>query len=241
LIQHKVKSGESLASIANDYGVSQYAIVQANNFSKHTRFYPGKDIIVPLPSDSKTGNDQEPTIHQPMSSNTHRVKQGDNLWTIAQIYHTTPEALRRLNMMDKSGRLYVGQVLKLPTGSTRREVTTMETADRKPAGETNTYIVKKGDTMWDIAQKFATTTATLRKLNGLNRNSQILVGQKLLVTGPESGGAGDEFHIYVVRRGDNLDKIARAFGTSVKTLMQLNNIEDATRVKVGMKLKINLQ
>ena len=94
--------------------------------------------------------------------------------------------------------------------------------------------------MWDIAQKFATTTATLRKLNGLSRNSQIYIGQKLLVTGPENGG-GDEFHIYVVRQGDTLDKIARAFGTSVKTLMQMNNIDDATRVRVGMKLKINLQ
>jgi len=242
MMQHKVKPGESLASIANDYGVSQYAIMQTNNFSKHTRFYPGKDIIIPVPTDSKATDDQEPTIRQPLSANTHVVKQGDNLSTIAQAYNTTPEALRRLNLMDKSGRLYVGQVIKLPSSGVSRQASiATETVDREPAGETNTYVVKKGDTMWDIAQKFATTTAALRKLNGLNRNSQILVGQKLLVTGTEKGGGGDEFHIYVVRQGDNLDKIARAFGTSVKTLMQLNNIEDATRVKVGMKLKINLQ
>ena len=59
----------------------------------------------------------------------------------------------------------------------------------------------------------------------------------------KSGGSGDsdEFHVYVVRQGDSLEKIAKAFGTSVKTLMQLNKIDNAAKVKVGMKLKINLQ
>jgi LysM repeat protein len=128
-------------------------------------------------------------------------------------------------------------VLKLPGSARKTETASRPNYDRQPAGATSTYVVKKGDTVWDIARKFGTTTATLRRLNGLGRSSRIYVGQKLLVTGSRS--SGDDYLVYIVRRGDTLSEIARAFRTSVGAIMRLNGISDATKLRIGARLKIS--
>lgn len=244
LVNHRVKPGETLSSIANKYGVSQYAIMEANNFGKSTRLYAGRTIIIPVPVDEAPTVASEPKAQRQIStSGTYTVRKGDNLWDISRSFKTTPEELRRLNYMERSSRLYVGQVLKMPSQNKKSPVTAnvQKNTEREPAGETTAYTVRKGETLWDIAQKHATTTATLRRLNGLNKSSKIFIGQQLAVPGSAGSADGDQFHIYVVRRGDTLEDIAKAFGMSVSTLMQHNNITDARKLKVGMRLKINLQ
>lgn len=236
-VRHQIRRGETVSSIASKYGVSQYAILEANNLSRRSKIYAGKSLIVPVPLDGRAVTSRSrPKTRYATGENTYIVQKGDNLWEISRSFNTTPEKLRSLNYLGNSSRIYVGQVLKLPGSDNPKQETARKDYDREPASSTQAYSVKKGDTLWDIAKRFGTTTATLRRLNGLNRSSRIYVGQKLLVTG--GSPSSDDYLIYIVRRGDTLSEIAKAFRTSVSSLKRLNNIVDVTKLRVGTRLKI---
>ena len=90
-----------------------------------------------------------------------------------------------------------------------------------------TYIVKKGDTLWDIARLYNTTVDKIKSLNNLNGNT-IKVGQSLKVPGK----------LYIVKKGDSLWKIAKNNNTSINDLIKLNNLKDTT-LQIGQSLIIS--
>lgn len=94
------------------------------------------------------------------------VRSGDTLWLIARRYNTTVDAIKSLNGLT-SDNLSIGQVLRLPT--------------RESAEESYfEYIVRTGDTLWLLAQRYGTTINAIKSLNKLN--SDILnIGQVLLI------------------------------------------------------------
>jgi len=236
--KHRIRNGETVSSIASHYGVSQYALREANGLTQHARIYAGKYLLIPVPSGGNSQVRQNVSKRIATEDNTYIVQRNDNLWDISRAFGTTPEKLRKLNYMGNSSRIYVGQALKLPGSSSTVPKVARQDSSNQPAADTRGYIVKKGDTLWDIAKKYGTTTATLRRINGLDRASRIYVGQKLMVTNQGSEESGNDYYIYIVRRGDTLSRIAQAFGTSVQSLIRLNNIDDAGKLDVGMRLKI---
>jgi LysM repeat protein len=100
------------------------------------------------------------------------------------------------------------------------------------------YIVRKGDSLWEIAAKTGVSVAQLRTANKLQGN-RINVGQTLLV--PDAANAStlltaNDVITYRVNRGDTLWAIANRYGTSVKKLRQVNNT--GRFLKVGQVLTI---
>ncbi|MBW2649341.1 MAG: LysM peptidoglycan-binding domain-containing protein, partial [Deltaproteobacteria bacterium] len=61
------------------------------------------------------------------------------------------------------------------------------------------------------------------------------VGQRLKLSSEPSTPVPS---VYVVKRGDILERIARRYGTTMKALMELNNLRSKNRIYVGQKLKI---
>jgi len=239
MVRHTIGKGETVSSIASKYGVSQYAILEANNLDKKARLIAGKNLIIPVPSAGDVAEGPAPVKRQTSGDHSYLVRAGDNLTEIARSFDTSPEALRGLNYLGSSSRIYVGQVLRLPgERAADKPRVRPESKDKAPAKETTTYVVKDGDTLWDIARQLGTSTATLRRLNGLSRSARLFVGQKLLVTGTDLLSSTANHIIYIVKRGDTLQDIARAFGTTVQAIMQLNNIESARDLDIGTRLKI---
>ncbi|MCD6486562.1 MAG: LysM peptidoglycan-binding domain-containing protein [Syntrophobacterales bacterium] len=98
-----------------------------------------------------------------------------------------------------------------------------------------TYKVKKGDILERIAVRHGTTMKTLMKINNLKSKNRIYVGQKLkLFSEPKKVVPS----VYVVKRGDILERIARRHGTTLKALMKINNLKSKNRIYVGQKLKL---
>lgn len=95
------------------------------------------------------------------------------------------------------------------------------------------YTVKKGDTLWDIANKYGTTVNKLKSLNNLKSNV-LQVGQTLKVLSSEEEIIPDDYLVYKVKNGDNLSKIAKEYNTTVSTIMKINNLNSD-------KLTINQQ
>jgi L,D-transpeptidase ErfK/SrfK len=98
-----------------------------------------------------------------------------------------------------------------------------------------TYVVRSGDTLFTIAQRFGTSVAALRSVNGLTSDA-LSVGQVLVIPG---GPATPPNMVsdYVVQPGDTLFLISRKFGTTVQAVMSANNLT-TTALYVGQRLRI---
>lgn len=144
-------------------------------------------------------------------SDYYVVKKGDSLWSIAKKYNMTVDELKSINNL-KSNLLSIGQRLKIK-----------ESDDNQ-----NIYIVKKGDTLYKIANMYGTTVDNLKALNNLKSNN-LSIGQKLIVPSKNK--------IYIVQKGDSLWSIARKYDTTVDSIKRNNNLSTNV-LQIGQKLKI---
>ncbi len=117
----------------------------------------------PQPNVSPDQNKTETVQYVPGVELIHKVMPGDTLMALASRYNTTAYQIRKLNGMDKTGMLKVGQKLKI-------------IPEEKPY-----YRVRKGDTLLEIAKRFDTSVNKIKQLNSLNNGHKIWVGQKLIM------------------------------------------------------------
>jgi membrane-bound lytic murein transglycosylase D len=109
----------------------------------------------------------------------HQVSNGENLWSIAKRYNTTVAQLRDLNNLKVDQALYVGKRLQVPTSVLPSQPTIIADNLESPE-ETQQHQVQKGETLWNIAKRYQTTVAVIRKLNELKDNS-VMAGKSLIV------------------------------------------------------------
>src|SRR5262249_18845291 len=107
------------------------------------------------------------------------VKSGDTLWQIATDAGVDAATVARLNGLNVDDVLSVGQSLKVPTGPSAAPKPT-------PVPTAVTVTVAAGDTLWDLAQKYGTDTASLAQLNGLDDPDHLKLGMTLRVPSASS-------------------------------------------------------
>ncbi|MGL4562747.1 MAG: LysM peptidoglycan-binding domain-containing protein [Brevinema sp.] len=90
------------------------------------------------------------------------------------------------------------------------------------------YKVQKGDSLWEISNKFNTSMTTIRKINDLYGN-HLEVGRSIFIP--------DKIETYIVKDGDTFESISEKFNTKIKYIVTLNNIAD-NHTYVGQTLKI---
>ncbi len=200
-----VKSGDTLWSIAKKYGVSVDELKEKNNLTSNALSINQVLLI--------------PTVLEEVPEEIgeyYTVVSGDTLYSIANKYGLTVDELKSLNNLS-SNLLSIGQrlLVKPTTTSTTEE----------------TYTVKKGDNLYQIALQFDTTVDALKTLNGLTSNL-LSIGQVLKIPSSSSNEI-----VYTVVAGDNLYQIARRFGTTVAAIMSRNNLTN-NLLSIGQKLII---
>ena len=141
---YKVKSGDTLYSIAKKYNISVDELKELNNL-KNNNITVGQVLKIKsnIPSEEVTGK------------NYYIVKSGDTLYSIAKKYNTTVDEIKKLNNL-KSDNLSIGMELKI-----KEEPSSTNYID---------YVVKSGDNLYSIAKKYNTTVDEIKKLNGLTSN-----------------------------------------------------------------------
>ena len=115
-----------------------------------------------------------------------------------------------------------------------KAVTEYVGATYKPPLGTDYYIVKSGDTLWNIAKKFGVSLETLKKENNLTSNA-LSIGQYLKIPSPDLKTEPTEY--YIVKSGDSLWKIANQYNVTVNDLINANNLTSTT-LQIGQQLII---
>jgi membrane-bound lytic murein transglycosylase D len=187
--RHTVKPGESLSQIAIDYHTAITLIRKQNRLKGH-KIKAGQTLTIPVPSRpitsyswsadarlSKLQNRQRPGHKL-----EHTVAQGETLWDIAREYRVSSRQLAKWNGMAPGDLLPIGK--KLVIWREPPKVAELKSRPQflsKLATQTLYYTVKPNDTLSEIAEKFHTSSAKLRKLNKLNKGDLLQVGQTLTI------------------------------------------------------------
>lgn len=149
------------------------------------------------------------------SQNIYVVQRGDSLYSIAQKYNTTVQALKSANNLT-SNTLQIGQKLILPDSE--------EIIIPNPSNYT-VYTVKRGDTLYKIATEYGITPEDIIDFNKLNTQN-LVIGQQLLIPiSNETPDNSTETISYTVQDGDSLWKIANTCSIDVNEIIRLNNLE----------------
>jgi membrane-bound lytic murein transglycosylase D len=114
---------------------------------------------------------------------SHTVRKGDTLGGIARLYRVDLEPILELNRLKRSSLLSVGMNLIIPIPKDARitwvSKRKMERGGQSFGSEEITYTIKKGDTLWSIAQKYNVTVEEIRSWNPLHGGDRIYPSDRL--------------------------------------------------------------
>ena len=195
-IKHKVRQGETLASIADKYKTSAEAIRSANHLSQK-RLTAGQRLNIPIRTTKASGSAEKAA--KSGKAMNHKVQKGDSLASLSRKYDIPVAEIRKINGL-KNDTVKIGQTLKLATGNEdeiqaserKRAETTGKNEKAKPGTKPITgkaseltapkqYTVKKGDSLNRIARENNLPLDKLLKLNRMGQKENIHPGQVILV------------------------------------------------------------
>jgi membrane-bound lytic murein transglycosylase D len=213
---HVVKKGDTLTAICRMYNLSKTALLKANNL-RNAKLAAGQRLRIPyqttkyalLKEGEKPGKVALAEFDGDMQF--HKVKRGETLSRIANLYGVTPQILMQWNNLQSINKISEGQQLALfldkpaqpaiaaqakpdvstataMVGTSKKATDASIKADAKkrPTGSAQDddqityYLVKSGDTLWSIAQKFQISLKQIRQWNKLKSNN-LNIGTRLIV------------------------------------------------------------
>lgn len=219
MFMYTVKKGDSLWSISKIYSTSVEEIKRINNLDNNN-LYIGQVLRIP---EMYT---KEEDMNVPSYIN-YKVVSGDTLYSIAKKYGVSIDTIVSDNAL-KNNILTVGMNLKIRTDSSLIEECFGEAFDI-PTISYDTYVVKKGDSLYAIAKRYDTSVSDIISINNLT-NSNLSIGQVLKIPGTSTS-------TYTVKKGDTLYSIANRFNVTVDSIKSKNNLSN-NNLSVGQILKI---
>lgn len=233
-----------LKTIAKRLDIS-YNVMKALNPELRRYLTPKETYVLKMPKGkaevllAKLG--EIPVYHAPVPTYVvHRVRSGDTLSGLAMKYRTSVRAIMNMNNLRRSSYLKVGWKLKIPTG--RRTVASKPKKPRvyatKPKAGVMEYVVRKGDSLWMIANRFGTTTKAIKSLNNL-RSNRLQIGQVLSIPlGRPSTSKPIRTAGYRVRSGDSPYIIARKHNMQLAEFLKINNLHPRSTIYPGQIMKV---
>lgn len=173
---HTVKKGESIAKIANFYGVAQRDLRNANGIGKGAIIDIGDQLVIP-------------EVLRGGASKSHVIKKGDTLLKVAKKYKVTIADLADTNKMGPKESLTVGRTLVIPGDenedyalSAPKETPISIVGGKAVAGGVQ-HTVQAGQSLWLIARAYNTSGDRIAKRNGISKADPLSVGRTLFIPG----------------------------------------------------------
>jgi LysM repeat protein len=249
---HEVKSGETLESISQMYGVSPASILQYNKEIKQGQtlrantilVVPGKKIAssTSKPASVVTKSKIQDSIvaREPFGFTTHKVKKRETIFGITQQYKITEEELKKYNTQLYASSLQKKMELRIPKYKVPIKQEEVLNED-----EFEKYIVAPKETRWSIAHKYGITIDSMLVLNpSLSKTTNYLSeGFELLM--PKIAGSSVQNQVtqlytsYTVPAKMNFYRLEQEFGVKSDEIVRLNpEITARGGLKEGMVIRI---
>lgn len=195
--------------------------------------------------------------HERIQWEHHTVGKKESLQSIAQSHHASIDQIIAVNHLE-SDEIEAGKILLLPKSyepaKEEREAavasTTASQQSSSPQAQSGkqVYTVKKGDTLWSVAQRLSVDSDDLLNWNKLSTKAALKPGQKLTVkknTGHITVASTAPIIkqiSYDVKSGDTLAKIAKKMNVDISDLRKWNNVpKNHADIKPGTKLKVMIE
>ena len=258
-----------LKVVADIAGVSVDDLYELNPAFQRWATDPTGPYRLLVPSDAAEGL-QDIILHltpeQRMRVDHYTVHRGDTIATIALHFATKPDVIRQLNDLGASDLPVIDAVLRVPSPNIQLPEKAMRAAMlfdspgrrlRRGGRRPNIHVVRRGDTLYALAQRLGTDVQTLAQANGMKAGDRLHAGQKLRLgaansvvaeattpiarsfspgTGTLASSEGGRRMTYIVRRGDTLYGIARLLQVTVNELMGWNGMSGERNLKPGQTL-----
>ena len=252
-LEHRVARGETLSEIAGRYGTRVSEIVDVNQLRNANRLSIGQRLIVPVGPSARAYRPPAVRGFSTGERMTVRVQRGDSLYEIASAYNTSVVNLMRWNDLT-SNRIYPGDTLIVYYG-VRGNIATPAAVSSAPTTATTAsnsgsirqvHTVQRGDSLYEIAQRFDVSVDELKRWNN-RRGNTIHPGDKLVVYSESAvvfddndagAGANTTVRRYTVRRGDSPYTISERFGVGLEALLVANGLTRSSRIYPGDELLI---
>lgn len=248
--KYTVKTGDSVWSVSNKYGITMAQLIQWNNIQNNF-IYPGQQLTVSnsgstnsassnTGSSANTNNSSSANTGSSSSQGTYTVKAGESVWSVANKNGITMNQLIEWNNI-KNNFIYPGQQLIVKGGNSVNTNTGSTTSAAKPntpntSATTSTsssgntmYTVKAGESVWSVANKHHITMDQLIEWNNI-KNNFIYPGQQVIVkkgssqTTNQQAPAGSK--TYTVKSGESVWGVADSHGITMAQLIEWNNIKN---------------
>jgi len=176
---------------------------------------------------------------------THTVKRGETLSGIAAKYGVSISSLMKANRLRSSNHLAQGKRLTIP-GSTTATAGVEELARDRDKPANAVYTVKKGDTLYEIAQHNKVSIKNLLAWNN-KKSVRITTGEKLVVSPldkmvgkarQEEAQKRAEELTHIVKPGEFPAKIAAQYGVNVDDFLAWNKLSKASTIQIGQRLVV---
>jgi len=235
---HRVKSGETLESIAKKYKISKSDIYKLNPDAKR-KLRPNAVLIIPkqstvstTPTSTTSGKEkvEEKTFERYIK---HKTRRRETLFSISQKYNIEIEDIKKHNKFLYANNLRKGDKLQIPV---------YKTVTKYVKAENTTYVVQPKEGKWRIAYKYGITVAELEALNP-NMPSMLKPGQTINVPNLETEKVktfDEKFSYYKVLPKEGFYRLKVKLGLEQKDLERLNPELATTGLKEGMILKVPL-
>ncbi len=239
---HSVKKGETLETIAKQFGVSQESILTYNKeIKKDQELRANTILVIPAAQGNavSSSSDEKPAQEDPIGFTDHKVKRKETLFGIAKRYNITEEDIKRYNRELYSSQLKKKMVLRIPKYRRVRPEDVVNEEDFE------IYTVAPKETRWSIAHKYGITIDSMLVLNpDLSKTTNyIREGQELRM--PKLAGSSIEgqetelFISYTVPAKMNFFRLEQEFGVKSDEIVRLNpEIMQRGGLKEGMVIRI---
>ncbi len=175
----------------------------------------------------------------------HRVKKGETLSTIGRRYGASVKSIMRANHLKSSRYLKVGWTLKIPVkkrhASTRKPAATAISSKNGNLEACppvlQTYAVQKGDSLWNIANRFKTTTKAIQTANRMS-SPALSIGQVLKIPSASTTSGSIKTDPYKVLKGDSPYIIAQKHQMDLSILLRLNRLTPRSTIFPGQTLLV---
>ena len=172
----------------------------------------------------------------------YKVKPEQNLASFANRNNSAIKSLRQTHYIASSSNLSGKRLETRSEAKSSKNIPLIATASKAKSVNAQVYAVKKGDTFFNISQRFSVTPKDIANWNNITLKTALIPGRKLTIksVNPQLASASSSIRLisYTVGKGDSLLQISRKFNVSVSDLRKSNAATLVRGLQPGQKLKI---